>query len=102
MINSTIQAYLPKVIELFKKHNIKNAYIFGSAVTSRFNHDSDVDFLVNLQDGLNPVDAGEHLWELEYELKDLLHRDVDLLTERSLKNPYFISEINATKVAIYG
>ena len=102
MINSAIQAYLPKVIELFKKHKIKNAYIFGSAVTEKFNNDSDVDFLVNLQDGLNPVDAGGHLWDLEYELKDLLHRDIDLLTERSLKNPYFISEINATKVAIYG
>lgn len=102
MINAAIQVYLPKVIELFKKHKIKNAYIFGSAVTDKFNNDSDVDFLVNLQDGLNPVDAGGHLWELEYELKDLLHRDIDLLTERSLKNPYFISEINATKVAIYG
>ncbi len=102
MINSAIQAYLPKVIELLKKHKIKNAYIFGSAVTDKFDNDSDVDFLVNLQDGLNPVDAGGHLWDLEYELKDLLHRDIDLLTERSLKNPYFISEINATKVAIYG
>jgi len=102
MINSTIQDYLPKVIELFKKHKIKKAYIFGSALTDRFNNDSDVDFLVNLQDGLNPVDAGEHLWDLEYELKDLLHRNVDLLTERSLKNPYFISEVNSTKVAIYG
>jgi predicted nucleotidyltransferase len=102
MINPAIQAYLPNVIELFRKHKIKNAYIFGSAVTDKFNNDSDVDFLVNLQDGLNPVDAGGHLWDLEYELKDLLHRDIDLLTERSLKNPYFISEINATKVAIYG
>lgn len=102
MINSTIQSYLPKVIELFKKHKIKNAYIFGSALTDRFNNESDVDFIVNLQDGLNPVDAGEHLWDLEYELKELLHRDVDLISERSLKNPYFISEINATKIAIYG
>ena len=102
MINSTIQSYLPKVIELFKKHKIKNAYIFGSALTDRFNNESDVDFIVNLQDGLNPVDAGEHLSDLEYELKDLLLRDVDLITERSLKNPYFISEINATKIAIYG
>lgn len=102
MINSTIQAYLPKVFELFKKHKIKKAYIYGSALTDKFNKDSDVDFLVNLQEGLNPVDAGEHLWDLEYELKDLLQRDVDLLTERSLKNPYFISELNSTKVLIYG
>jgi len=102
MIDSSIQTYLPKVIELFKKHKIKKAYIFGSALTDKFNNKSDVDFLVSLHDGLNPVDVGEHLWDLEYELKDLLKRDVDLLTERSLKNPYFISEVNSTKVIIYG
>jgi len=102
MINSAIQAYLPNAIELFKKHKIKKAYVFGSALTDKFNKDSDVDFLVNLQDGLDPVAAGEHLWDLEYELRELLKRNVDLITERSLKNPYFISEVNATKVAIYG
>jgi predicted nucleotidyltransferase len=68
MINSAIQDYLPKVFELFKKHKIKKAYIFGSALTDSFYKDS----------------------------------DVDLVTERSLKNPYFISEVNSNKVAIYG
>ena len=101
MIHSTIQAFMPQVIKLLKKHKIKNAYIFGSAVTEWFNEKSDVDFLVTLQEGLDPVDAGGHLWDLEYELKDLLHHDIDLLTERSLKNPYFITEINATKQPIY-
>jgi len=102
MIHSSIQALMPQVIKLFKKHKIKNASVFGFAVTDRFDEKSDVDFLVTLQEGLDPVDAGGHLWDLEYELKDLLHRDIDLLTERSLKNPYFISEINATKQPIYG
>ena len=102
MIHSSIQAFMPQVIKLLKKHKIKNAYIFGSAVTERFDEKSDVDFLVTLQEGLDPVDAGGHLWDLEYELKDLLHRNIDLLTERSLKNPYFITEINATKQPIYG
>lgn len=102
MIHPKIQAYMPKVIELLKKHKIKSAYVFGSVVTDNFNDDSDVDFLVNLQEGLDPVDAGGHLWDLYDELKDLLHREVDLLTERSLKNPYFIKELNETKIPIYG
>ena len=102
MIHSSIQAFMPQVIKLLKKHKIKNAYIFGSAVTEKFDEKSDVDFLVTLQEGLDPVVAGGHLWDLEYELKDLLHRNIDLLTERSLKNPYFITEINATKQPIYG
>lgn len=102
MIHPTIQPYLPQVIELFKKHKIKNAYVFGSVLTENFNEHSDVDFLVNLQEGLDPVDAGGHLWDLEFELSDLLQRQIDILTERSLKNPYFIKELNETKFSIYG
>ena len=102
MIHPTIQPYLPVVIELLKKHKIKSAYVFGSVLSEKFNDKSDVDFLVNIQEGLDPVEAGGHLWDLQYELSDLLHREIDLLTERSLKNPYFIKELNETKFHIYG
>ena len=33
MIHPDIQVVLPEVIELFKKHKIKKAYTFGSALT---------------------------------------------------------------------
>lgn len=101
MIHSDIQVYLPEVIELLKKHKVKTAYVFGSVLSENFNKESDVDFLVSLQEGLDPADAGGHLWDLYYGLKDLLHREIDLITERSLKNPYFINEINKTKFLIY-
>lgn len=89
MIHPNIQIYLPQVIELLEKHKVKSALMFGSVLSEKFNEESDVDFLVNLQEGLDPVDAGGHLWK------------IDLLTERSLKNPYFINEINQTKFPIY-
>ncbi len=102
MIHPAIQPYLPQVITLLKRHKITSAYIFGSALTEKFNEQSDVDFLVNIETGLDPVDAGEHLWDLIVELEDLLQRKVYLLTERSIKNPYLIKELNETKYAIYG
>ena len=49
-----------------------------------------MDFLVTIQENLDPVEAGGHLWDLTYELEDLLKRKIDLITEKSLKNPYFI------------
>ena len=61
-----------------------------------------MDFLVNIQTDLDPVETGGHLWDLTYELEDLLQRHVDLITESSLKNPYFIKEINETKFPNYG
>ena len=102
MLHESIEILLPQINSLFRKHKIQNAYIFGSAVSGKFNSDSDVDFLVNLQENIDPVEAGENLWLLEDELKLLLKRKVDLITERSLRNPYFISEINNTKQFIYG
>ena len=102
MLHTSIQPYMPEVLKLFKAHKITSAYAFGSVLTDKFNAESDVDFLVNIQEDMDPVDAGGHLWDLTFALEDLLHRKVDLLTEKSLKNPYFIKELNETKFPIYG
>ena len=102
MLHKSFEPYLPKVIAIFKKHKVVNACVFGSVVTDKFTPNSDVDFLVNIEKNLDPVLAGGHLWDMYYELKDLLQREVDVLTEPSLKNPYFIKEINQTKLPIYG
>ena len=84
-------------------YQVKRAFVFGSAVTDRFNDESDVDFLIE-PDELEPDPAkgGAALWDLYYALKDLLNRDVDMVTRRSLKNKYFIEELNETAVPIYG
>ena len=102
-IRTPINTYLPVVISLFEKHKIKDAYLFGSAITDKFDEQkSDVDFLVNFIDGIDPLEKGELLWNLRFSLEDNLNRPVDLITETSLKNPYFIEEVNETKMKIYG
>ena len=102
MIHPFLQSHLPLVIELFKKHKITSAYAFGSVVTDKFNDESDVDFIINFDEGLDPLERGELWWDLYESLVDNIHREVDLITEKSLKNPYFIEEVNETKVKIYG
>lgn len=102
MIHPSLQKYLPKIKQLLKKHKIQSAYLFGSAVTDKFNEQSDVDFLVNFKDGLEPLERGNLWWDLYDSLKDNLKREVDLVSENALKNPYFIKELNETKVKIYG
>ena len=100
MLNPEFKKKLPEVIDLLKKHQIKKAFVFGSVITDRFKDDSDIDFLIHFEDGIDPLAAGEHWWNLHDELRDLLHREVDLVTERSLRNPYFIEELNKTKHSI--
>ncbi|MCL2098516.1 MAG: nucleotidyltransferase domain-containing protein [Bacteroidales bacterium] len=102
-VKTPINIYLPLIISLFEKHKIKDAYLFGSAITDKFDEkESDVDFLVNFVDGIDPLEKGELLWNLRFSLEDSLNRPIDLLTETSLKNPYFIEEVNETKLKIYG
>jgi predicted nucleotidyltransferase len=101
MLNPAIQQQLPDLIKLFKTHKIKNAYLFGSAVTDKFNENSDVDFLINFMDGLDPLEQGELKWSLRFALEDTIHRNIDLLSENSLTNPYFIQSINQNKQLIY-
>ena len=98
-----ISAYIPVIISLIEKHKIKEAYLFGSVITKKFNEaKSDIDLLVNFLDGIDPLEKGELIWNLRFALEDTLNIPIDLIIESSLKNPYFIEEINETKIKIYG
>ena len=102
MINRDFLPYMPIVIQILKDHNVKSAYLFGSVLTDRFNKDSDVDFLVDYTPIDDPVAFGDNIWDLRFALEDGLHREVDLINEKNLTNPYFIQELNETKYKIYG
>ncbi|MCD4795402.1 MAG: nucleotidyltransferase domain-containing protein [Bacteroidales bacterium] len=90
-----------KINKLFKNHKVVKAYIFGSAIKSDFNINSDIDFLITFQDDLEPLEKGELWWSLHDSLRNLLNREIDLLTERSLKNPYLIKELDRTKQLVW-
>ena len=105
MVHPFIKDRLPELTELFRKYHVKKAYVFGSVVTDRFNDSSDVDFLIEPQgeaDEPDPAMRGEVLWDLYYALQDLLQRKVDMVTRDSLRNKYFIEELNEKSVPIYG
>lgn len=82
-------------------HKIERAFIFGSAVTGDFNEKSDLDFLVRFQPDLDPLEKGELWWDLHDKLRDFFNREIDIVTENSLKNPYFIKELDETKELVY-
>ena len=82
-------------------HNVKSLFVFGSVCTGRFDEESDIDFLVSF----HPMDFGDYAdayFELADKLEHLFHRPVDLVTDKSLSNPYFIESVNKTKTQLYG
>ena len=92
---------IDRIKALCVSYNVKYLFAFGSVCTDRFNDDSDVDLLISF----NPMEYGEYAdayFELAEKFENLLHRPVDLVTDKSLSNPYFIESINQTKTLIYG
>jgi predicted nucleotidyltransferase len=101
MVN-LITSNIEKIRQLLASNRIVEAYVFGSAVKGDFNENSDVDFLVRFSNDLTPLEKGELWWNLHDELRKFLKREIDIVTINSLKNPYFVKEIDSTKVLIYG
>lgn len=92
---------MDRIKALCASYNVKSLYAFGSVCTERFNDKSDVDLLISF----NPMEYGEYAdtyFELAEQMETLLKRPVDLVTDKSLSNPYFIESINQTKTLIYG
>jgi predicted nucleotidyltransferase len=85
-----------------KELKIRRLYTFGSAATAdEFNENSDIDFLISFDDSILPEEYTENYFQLQYKLRELFDRKIDVITERSLSNPYFIESINKNKVLIY-
>lgn len=80
---------------------VKRLYAFGSVVTENFRDDSDIDFLFSFTDNLTVEEYTNNYFALQYQLREIFDREIDLITERTLSNPYFIESINETKELIY-
>ncbi len=102
MLNPIVTQNLPDLIKIFEKYKIIKAYAFGSVCNNKFNEQSDIDLLISFQENLDPLEKGEYLWDMPEELKQIFNREIDLLVETSLKNPFLTKELNETKILIYG
>lgn len=100
-MNSLVKQKLIPLNDLCKTYYVDNLFLFGSAAKNQFNENSDLDFLVNFSSDLELLDYANNYFDFLEELKQLFNREVDLVTEKSLKNPILIQEINQTKIAVY-
>lgn len=99
-MESVISNNLPAIRNLFRKYDVKEAYVFGSAAKETLKADSDIDFLINFGDKSDFERYGNNYFDLLYALQDLLKRDVDLIAAETLSNPYLIESINQSKIQL--
>lgn len=100
-MNHIIEEKKSEIIQLCKKYRVETLYLFGSANTDAFNENSDVDFLVSFKNDIVLEEYADVFFDFVFELENLLGRNVDLITEKTLSNPYFIRSIEQTKQLIY-
>lgn len=67
-------------MRLAREHGAQNIRLFGSAARGEEDAESDLDLLVDMEEGRSLVD---HV-ALKQDLEDLLGREIDVVTERSL------------------
>jgi predicted nucleotidyltransferase len=86
---------------LCSKHKVAQLFVFGSVLTDRFNNASDIDLIVDFKD-VDLCDYADNYFDLKFELEKLFNRDVDLLEEKAIQNPYLRQSIDSSKQLIYG
>ena len=92
---------LDEITKICESLNIKRMNVFGSAVSGKFRKDSDIDFLIKFSDELTGEQYADNYFKLHYKLREILKREIDIITESTLSNPFFIESINNSKELIY-
>jgi len=95
-----IKDKLDDLRKLCQDYDVKTMYVFGSVCTDKFNDKSDIDILISFKD-ISIEKYTDNYFELHNKLEELFNRKIDLLTENSLSNPYFIESIEETKQLLY-
>ena len=62
------------------KHGVVGIRVFGSVAREQENKNSDVDFLINMERGRSLFDMAK----LQCDLENLLHKTIDLVSERGI------------------
>lgn len=98
---SILNQNLDAITGLCDKHKVAKLFAFGSVLTNRFQKSSDIDLLVQFE-GVEVYDYADNYFDLKESLEHLLGREVDLLEDKAIKNPYLRQAIDASKQLIYG
>lgn len=80
-IDEILKGRRDDILRLCERRGARRVRVFGSVARGEADEKSDVDFLVEMEPGRTLFDMGGLLMDL----RDLLKRDVDVVTETGLK-----------------
>ena len=95
MNNYQVNKLKKSLVQVLKRHDVKKAALFGSIVKGKATEKSDIDLLIEFKGRKSLLD----LAGLKLELQELLKRNVDVLTYKSL-HPLLKNRILSEQVVI--
>ena len=98
---SLLDKYISQIVKLCHQYGVKTLFAFGSVTNNKFKKDSDVDLVVDIE-SKDPLEYSDNYFALKFRLEQLLKRNIDLLENKAIKNPFLKREIDQTKILIYG
>jgi len=96
-----IDQHINQIVLLCEINKVRTLFAFGSVTTEKFRADSDIDLIVDIDDN-DPISYSEKYFNLKFQLEEILKRQIDLLEQKAIRNKFLKSEIERTKVQIYG
>jgi uncharacterized protein len=96
-----IQSNRQAVAELCRRSGVNRLKLFGSAARDDFDESrSDIDFLVEFDDVLSTSGLNGY-FDFKDALELLFGRPVDLIADKTIRNPYIRATINRDRQLVY-
>ena len=94
-----IEKFEPAIADLCRRLEVGRLDVFGSATSEDFRVESDVDVLVQFEEGGG--DLFDRYFDLKEGLEAIFGRPVDVVVEDALKNPYLRASIERSRRTVY-
>lgn len=95
MPDPLLDRHRAEILQVAAAHGAHNVRVFGSRARGEGGEESDLDVLVELEQGRTLLD----LVRLKRELEEVTHREVDVMTDNGI-SPYLREEILAEAVPL--
>lgn len=98
-----IEAHLDEISTLCETHGVERLDLFGSGTGSDFDEkESDLDFIVRFSETVRERSGyADQYLNFAYALERLFDREVDLVTEHSIENPFFRHTVDSVREVVY-
>jgi predicted nucleotidyltransferase len=82
-----INQHIDQIKKLCDTNKVKSLFVFGSIVKDKLRPESDIDFVVDIDDQ-DPLSYSDKYFDLKFNLEKIFKRRIDLLELKAIKKVF--------------